>query len=345
MTGKVPLTHKGLDNLPQKASVHHLRQLLVACGALPQCDPNLARLERAVDLLVASLDHSEDRQLLRAFARWRVLRRARWRADHGGFSVIQAKNARNLVAEGARFLGWLRKRGLSLSQCQQADVDAWLATGVIARRRVGEFLRWAESRKAVGGIIVPDTAAGGAVPRPIDAEARWAMARRLLHDTTIDPADRVVGALVVIYAQPVTRIARLRQSDVVEEDGEIFVRLGRELLPMSEPLGGLLRELPWRRQVGPSGKVDAASEWLFPGRQAGLPLDPEYLRRRLGDLGIECRASRNAALLQLGARLPAAVLADKLNIHRNTADRWVKMAGGDWASYAAQRARARQGGI
>lgn len=167
------------------------------------------------------------------------------------------------------------------------------------------------------------------------------MARRLIHDDSLDLADRVVGTLVVLYAQPVTHVARLRRSDVVYEDGQTLIKLGRELMAIPEPLGTLLRTLPWRRQVGPSGKVEAASEWLFPGRQAGLPLHPEYLRKRLGELGIECRASRNAALLQLGSRLPAAVLADKFNVHRTTADRWVRTAGGDWARYAAERSRSR----
>lgn len=83
--------------------------------------------------------------------------------------------------------------------------------------------------------------------------------------------------------------------------------------------------------MGPSGKVDPAWECFFPGRQADLHIHPEYLRRRLGELGIACRASRNVALLQLAGELPAAVIADKLNVHRSTADRWVKMAGGDWA--------------
>ena len=339
VTGEVAMTHEGLDALPQNASLNHLRQLLVACGALPERDPSLARLERSIEGLIAALDHAEDRQLLRAFARWRVLRRARSRADRGGFTAIRAKNARTVVAEAARFLAWLRGRGLSLSDCSQADVELWLATGVEARRRIGEFLRWARAQRAVGDVSVP-VARTGTAPRSIDAEARWAMARRLIHDDSLDVADRIVGTLVVLYAQPVTHVARLRRSDVVEEDGQTFIKLGRALMAIPEPLGTVLRTLPWRRQVGPSGKVEAASEWLFPGRQAGLPLHPEYIRRRMGELGIECRASRNAALLQLGSRLPAAVLADKFDIHRTTADRWVRTAGGDWARYAAERSRA-----
>jgi len=337
--GRLRLTHEALDALPQKAATVHLHQLLIACGALPPRDPDLARLEQAVERLAASLEHPEDRKLVREFARWRILCRARRRADRGELGPIGVKNARTVVTETVRFLAWLRERGLSLRDCTQADVDSWLGTGVSARRRVGEFLRWAQERKALGGIEVPDSRMGRGAPRPIDAEARWAVGRRLIHDETLDPADRVVGALVVLYAQPVTRIARLRRSDVVHQDGETLLRFGKELLPIAEPLGQLLRDLPWRRQMGPSGNVEAASEWLFPGRQAGRHLHPEYLRRRLGDLGIECRASRNAALLQLAGELPAAVIADKLNIHRSTADRWVKMARGDWARYAAARAR------
>ena len=337
--GTLPLTHEALDGLAQTASIHHLRQLLVAAGALPQRDPNLARLERALGKLVQSLEDPADRKLLQAFARWGVLRRARALAERDEFSVIAAKNARTLAAEAARFLSWLRGRGSSFADCRQADVDLWLSTGVTARQRIVVFLRWARARGAIGDLEFPDSTASKGAPRPIDADARWAMARRLIHDDGLDPADRVVGTLVVLYAQPVTKVAKLRRRDVVEDDGATCVRLGKELMPIAEPLGQVLRDLPWRRQVGPSGKVQGASDWLFPGRQAGLHIHPEYLRLRLGKLGIECRASRNAALLQLGAQLPAAVIADKLNVHRSTADRWVKLAGGDWSRYAAERAQ------
>lgn len=155
VTGEVPLTHEGLDALPQNASLNHLRQLLVACAALPQRDPNLARLERSIEVLAAALDQAEDRQVLRAFARWRVLRRARSRSDKGEFTSIRAKNARTVVAEAAGFLAWLRSLGLSLRDCSQADVDVWLSSGLDARRRIGEFLRWARTQRAVGDVSVP----------------------------------------------------------------------------------------------------------------------------------------------------------------------------------------------
>jgi hypothetical protein len=34
----------------------------------------------------------------------------------------------------------------------------------------------------------------------IDTETRWQQARWLLHDTTLDPEDRVAGLLVLLYA-------------------------------------------------------------------------------------------------------------------------------------------------
>jgi hypothetical protein len=333
------LAHATFDAMPQTASVRHLRQLLVACNALPDRNPYLARLERSVAQLVESLEHADDRKLLESFARWRVLRQARLKADRGEFGVGAAKNARTLVAETARFLAWLRERDVSPHACRQADVDLWLATGVSTRRRIREFLVWAKARGVIRRVEIPESWRSGTPPRTVGDEVRWALARRLIHDDSLDPADRVVGTLVVLYGQPVTRVAKLRREDVVVDENQTFVRVGDALLPVMPPLDRVLAHLPWRRQVGPSGKVAEASEWLFPGRQAGLHLEPEYLRSRLGALGIECRPARNAALLQLAGQLPAAVIADKLGIHPSTADRWVKLAGGDWARYAAERSR------
>ncbi len=51
-------------------------------------------------------------------------------------------------------------------------------------------------------------------------------------------------------------------------------------------------------------------------------------------------AGRRAALTDLAARLPAAVLADLLHLAPGTAVRWMHEAGADWSSYAAQIARA-----
>ncbi len=50
-------------------------------------------------------------------------------------------------------------------------------------------------------------------------------------------------------------------------------------------------------------------------------------------------ANRRAALLQLGAEVPPAVLADMLNLAPSTAMKWVEWAGGNWSNYVAERIR------
>ena len=105
----------------------------------------------------------------------------------------------------------------------------------------------------------------------IDDDSRWREATRFLTDERLDPADRVVGSLVVLYAQPVTRIARLRREDVVEVDGDTYVSFGKDLVFMPDPLATFLRTLPWRRQVGPSGSVPAASNGCSPAAKPASP--------------------------------------------------------------------------
>lgn len=82
------------------------------------------------------------------------------------------------------------------------------------------------------------------------------------------------------------------------------------------------------------------ASWLFPGQVPGRHLTVNGLVRQLNDHGVQARASRNAALINLAADLPAAVLADLLGMHINTAVRWIHRAKRDWASYLAARAEA-----
>jgi hypothetical protein len=80
-----------------------------------------------------------------------------------------------------------------------------------------------------------------------------------------------------------------------------------------------------------------APRWLFPGRIPGQPLDLHSLTNQLNRHGISARPARNGALAALAADLPAAVLADFLGIHVNTAVRWVTYARQDWTAYLAAR--------
>ncbi|BCB89199.1 hypothetical protein Psuf_065120 [Phytohabitans suffuscus] len=75
---------------------------------------------------------------------------------------------------------------------------------------------------------------------------------------------------------------------------------------------------------------------MFPSARAGKHATPRALSTRLHRIGIQARAMRQAALIQLAAEIPPAMLAGTLGIHPTTAVKWTKLAGGNWTSYAAR---------
>ncbi|GGT43821.1 hypothetical protein GCM10010176_104080 [Nonomuraea spiralis] len=64
---------------------------------------------------------------------------------------------------------------------------------------------------------------------------------------------------------------------------------------------------------------------------------PHQLTNLLNRHGISACPARNGALAALASDLPAAILADLLGLHINTAVRWVTYARKDWTDYLAER--------
>ena len=58
--------------------------------------------------------------------------------------------------------------------------------------------------------------------------------------------------------------------------------------------------------------------------------------------GVRMERQAGVALAQLAAEVPAAVLAELLQLTPGTATRWTRDAGGDWSRYAAELARGTQ---
>ena len=59
--------------------------------------------------------------------------------------------------------------------------------------------------------------------------------------------------------------------------------------------------------------------------------------RRMNQLGITTRTSRNAAPLHLAPTTPPAVFASLVGVSIGTATRWTELAGVSWNTYAAGR--------
>lgn len=108
---------------------------------------------------------------------------------------------------------------------------------------------------------------------PITQSRRLALIHRFLTDHRIDLRTRVAGCLLLLYAQPITRLARLALEDIINDDGQVFIRLGSPPTPVPEPLGAMLTELAANR-VNMNTAVNPDCQWLFPGQRVGQPLMP-----------------------------------------------------------------------
>jgi hypothetical protein len=130
-------------------------------------------------------------------------------------------------------------------------------------------------------------------------------------------------------------------SQITTDNGAVRVRFADHDVPVAEPLGVVLTELIRHGRAHTGTGSPAVTPWLFPGGLPGQPITAPRLGSRLRALGIYAKAGRRAALLDLAAQLPAAVLADLLGLAPGTAVRWMRQAGGDWSSYPAEQARTR----
>jgi hypothetical protein len=337
-TGQRALSHAALDELPASKPVEHLRAILVATSTLPPRDEHLARLERWIARTLAGRGDPEQRQLLHRYAVWHLLRRLRQRNNNTHATHAQVVTVQRHLRAAIALLDGLATRGRALTGARQADLDAWLTSDQARHRReAGHFVRWARQHKLTS-LEFPATRWHGPT-RPIDTEARWAQARWLLHDHTVNTIDRVAGLLVLLYAQTPAAISRLTLEHAEATGRQVHLRLGREPVALPEPLAGLLLDLLARRRGHAALGDRGTSPWLFPGGRPGQPISAYQLAERLRQLGLRPAQSRTTALFSLATELPAAVLARLLGIHIKVAVEWQHASAGDWTTYAADYSR------
>jgi len=337
-SGKLPATHQALDAHPRRRAAGFLRQMLTAGGVLPARDEHFARTEQWLTSLLATIEPAASRRLVQAYATWQVMRRLRASASHAARPRTYTAHARRNIRAATDFLAWLADRGLTLGACAQVDIEAWLGTGPAASQG-RDFLSWAARHGHCPALTIPGPVRASGTTASQDQ--RWALAARLLHDDTLDLTDRAAGCLLLLYGQQLSRIAAMTTGQVTSHNGTVLVRFGDHDVPVPAPLGVILTDLTRTGRTHTGTGSPAISPWLFPGGLPGQPITAPRLGSRLRALGIHAMAGRRAALLDLAAQLPPAVLADLLHLAPGTAVRWTRQAGGDWSRYAADLARDR----
>lgn len=325
-TGRMSMTHEALHNYPHRNVAEHLRHRLIACGVLPPVDVQLAAFEGWIHRrLTQCVDHPHER-LLRRFVLWHQLPRLRADAAVRPLRPTAKSYAARQFTGAHTFLTWLHEQHIEPGRVSQQHLDTWTTSHLVHDRYDAQgFLVWAVDQGHLPSHLdIPRVKFN--VGPAITQQRRLTLLRRYLADEHESVPVRVAACLLLLYAQPPSRILRLTHRDLIEDDGELFIRLGDPPSPAPDPLAQLVR------QLAPTGPEDA---WLFPGKNPGQSLTHRSLFLKLRRLGFPLGEARVSALRQLVLQAPAPVIAAALGVHHTTTTRQANNAGTTWSRYVS----------
>ena len=330
--GEIALTHEAFHALQPWRAAAHLRELLMACSVLPAVDKQVCSLERWLPGHLAGITDDVHAQIIRRFATWEVLPRLRARAEKKPVTPAARRHAGDQVKRATAFLQWLSGRGLTLPDCRQADIDAWYAkNNEHARLALRAFLQWCVASRLTGRFRLPAAVIRHAAPLP-DHE-RVSHLGRVLTSQDLPLRTRVAAAIVLLCAQPLSRVVRITLDDVIRDGDQVLLRIGEPPSPVPAPVADLL--LRWTdNRDNMNTATNRNSPWLFPGRRAGQPMNPDALAALVNDIGIPTIAGRASAIRQHVLEMPAPVVADALSYHPVTTAKLAAQAARTWSRYA-----------
>lgn len=332
--GEVEISHATFEAMPANKTNNYLRDLLTALGVLP---PFHAELERVSPWLNQVLDTlpAHHAEVLNRFARWQVLRRLRRAEQRGTLTHGAISAARATIVVTARFMHWLTENGIELADLDQADLDRYAEEHRARAVALRPFLAWC-SRTSLQTELSPVRRAEAQPAVTLSDEDRWAHVHVLLHDETIRLYSRIAGLFVLLYAQPLARVCRMRAEQVtITPGGAVTITFDTYPVELPDPLDRLVRTHLTRR--GQASYASGTDVWLFPGGIPGKHLATENIRSQLVARGIQPLPARNAAMFHLASSMPTPILAEILGLAPTTATRWAALASRDWSAYTAQR--------
>ncbi len=332
--GEVEISHATFEALAQNKSYHYLRDLLAAVGVLAPYEAPIERMIPWLDGLLATVP-PEHAALVERFARWKVLRHLRNKAARGELTKGVIQGARTRIRGTLSLLAWMAEHNLTITTATQADLEHYIATRPSGTANViYQFVDWARESGLNPALRVATFPSGCPSVTMSDAD-RWRHVELLLHDNTIRHYTRIGGLFMLLFAQPLATICRMKAAQVDVRSEGVFVSFDRTPVEMPEPLDRLIQEHMARR--GQASYASWNSQWLFPGGIPGNHLGTESIRGQLVERGIKPGASKHAALFQLAATVPHPILADVLGISATSAARWTALSSRTWGQYAAAR--------
>jgi hypothetical protein len=264
------ITDETLDRLVQDRNTAYLRQVLVTTTILPPRDEPLAQLGLWTAATTSDLPVGHQR-IIQPFAEWDVLRGARRRAARGRYTVSSAAAARRSITTAIGLLTWLDTHHIDLIDLTQHHVDHWLTTHPAKRLDITPFLKWITARRLTGPLDIPTRNP----TQPclfIDHDTHQWQLRRCLTDDTLPLEVRVVGALIRLYALPLTRIAELTTDRYHHDSAGAYLTLDRHPVLLPPRLAGLVEQLLVTRATDSALRhVPGQPAWLLPGRPPSRP--------------------------------------------------------------------------
>jgi hypothetical protein len=173
---------------------------------------------------------------------WHQLPRLRARAARRPLTEAARRFAGAQFTQAERFLIWLDQRDRPLGGCTQTDLDTWHAQAADHHKRnLRAFLTWAIGARHMPKLALPTlhTRAG----ERLTQTRRLALLRRILTDDAPPARSRAAAGLMLLYAQPASRIVRLTIDDLLRDGHQVLIRLGEPPSPVPEALARILLEL------------------------------------------------------------------------------------------------------
>ena len=208
-----------------------------------------------------------------------------------------------------------------LATCPQPDVEEWLASGPTTRSKIRNLLAWAKKTRLNRSVHITHQQAPPS--RSLTQEQRLAWLRELLTGDSETLAYRVAGTLLLLFAQPLTRIAALPTSAIAITDNHVHIWLGKEPIPVPQPFADMLinhtGSRPNLRAAGGMG----ASRWLFPSVQPGrhlLPTSDQGKARTAGHRSAR-RTKHHLAKPRCRRTTTGGRRTTRLQLHHNPAPR------------------------
>jgi len=195
-TGAIGISHAALDALPRSRTTEIIRSQLVAAGCMPHRNSYAADFQSWLNACLAGIQPAANRIVLHEYGTWRLLPRIHRPRDGRPQTYSTLQYAKTRIRSADRFLAWLGQRNTWLAAATQTDVDEFLSLHAQLAGTLQPFLRWTTQTRNSRRLGCHQERRDQ--PKPaITADKRWQLLRRLLHDDSLDSADRVMGAIIL----------------------------------------------------------------------------------------------------------------------------------------------------